>query len=685
MSDVSQIAQRARARGVLISALLVVVIFGVQMWFTMHYIEEEAQKTMKRELNVAILRIMSDLKDAEWAVSDLVSDLSDEVITPERAFKKTREYLLENPIPLRCAIGFEPYYFPEKGRWFEASCKRVGTGDDSAVLEQIGGPRHNYFQMEWYKEGKDISNGHGYWSRVYKDSLSNNRHIMSFSMPQRDTEGKIVGVACLDVSFEWIYSILKRIEPYPGSVCQLLTTDGEMILSSGNEEIDDEHYFIISEKFKYRELALRIACPKPKVYGDLQLLYIITLILILSCLAILLFITMRYVANVHKISSLSNEKAMMDREMNIAHDIQMDILRADFPHDASFEMAGVLQPMKMVGGDLYDYYQRDDDLFFIVGDVSGKGIPAALFMSATVNLFRMAARRLSTPGEIVHEINTILSEGNPSMTFVTVFVGKLDTRHGLLTYCNAGHNPPIFNGEYLSATPNIPIGYDGNYEFEQQGIFFPQNSRLILYTDGITECRNDSGKLLGSAAWLEIVRRHEKEPIDKLIDNIVDEVYRYAEDTTQTDDVTLLCVGNKVSPASPTITISNDIEEIHRLKPLMHDYKLCMGLDNSVARKIRLALEEAVANVISYAYATGEFGEIDIDIQKNDDAITFIIKDKGKPFDPTASQSVDIEKAMDDRQVGGLGIFLYMKLMDDVHYERTADGYNVLTLTKKLQ
>jgi sigma-B regulation protein RsbU (phosphoserine phosphatase) len=646
--------------------------------------QEEAQKTMRRELHIAILRIMLHLKDAEWAVEDLEGEVAQVTHHPKKVCEKIREYLQENPIPIRLGIAFEPYYYPSYGRWFEAICTRVGDGD-GMVEQQVGGPGHDYFTMEWYKEGIRTKNTHGHWSRIYKDTLADYRHIMSFSRPQRDHDGNIVGVACLDVSFEWIYGIMKRVEPYPGSICQLLTTDGDIILSSENKEINSDDYFILSEKFKYRELILRIACPKPKVYGDLQLLYTITLVLIIACLAILMFITLHYMINANEISYLSNEKAMIDREMNIAHDIQMDILRTNFPQDASFEIDGGLRPMKMVGGDLYDFCQRDGDLYFIVGDVSGKGIPAALFMSATVDLFRMAARRLSTPEEIVHEINTILSENNPSMTFVTVFVGKLNTRHGLLTFCNAGHNPPIFNGDYLTVTPNIPIGYKGDFSFEQQGIFFPQGSRLILYTDGITESRNKERKLLGTSAWLKMVNSHANETIDKLVESLVSDVDRYAEDTTQSDDITLLCIGNKVSPVSPTITISNDIEGINLLKPLLQDYCICMGMSKSVARKMRLAIEEAVANVINYAYGVGEYGEISLDIQKNDDEVSFIIKDKGKPFDPNAQDAVDIEKAVDDRQVGGLGIFLFKKLMDEVRYERSEDGYNILTLIKKLE
>ena len=151
---------------------------------------------------------------------------------------------------------------------------------------------------------------------------------------------------------------------------------------------------------------------------------------------LLAYIVRRTIYTITSLNAAQQQKKIMDREMRIAHGIQMDIVRRDFPE----ELHATLLPMKEVGGDLYDFYQENDTLYFIIGDVSGKGIPAAMMMSATVNLFRMAARHFSTPAEIMGEINDVLSERNPSLLFVTAFVGKIDMKHELMTYCNAGHN-----------------------------------------------------------------------------------------------------------------------------------------------------------------------------------------------------------------------------------------------------
>jgi sigma-B regulation protein RsbU (phosphoserine phosphatase) len=404
-------------------------------------------------------------------------------------------------------------------------------------------------------------------------------------------------------------------------------------------------------------------------------------------LLLLAYIVQRTVRTIVRLDAAHVQRQTVENELRIAHNIQMSMLRNDFPK----ELCATLQPMKEVGGDLYDFYQKDDNLYFIIGDVSGKGMPATMMMAATVNLFRMAARYFNTPQEIVEEINEVISERNPNLIFVTAFVGKLDMRHGLLTYCNAGHNPPIVNNAYLQTDPDIPIGYDAEYSFRQYGMLFPEGSRIVLYTDGVTESRNEEGDFMGTDYLLSLVQKHQQKDVSDLTRNIINDTHLFSEDADQRDDITLMCIANNISAQSQTLVISNDIEELQRVKPLVREYCECLGCDKRLTRKIVLALEEALANVINYAYPKGELGSIDIDIlampavsEQIPGDITFVISDSGAPFNPLEKQSVDVEQAMDDRQVGGLGIYLYQQLMDTVLYNRTDDGRNVLTLTKHI-
>ena len=212
-------------------------------------------------------------------------------------------------------------------------------------------------------------------------------------------------------------------------------------------------------------------------------------------------------------------------------------------------MQAMLEPMHEVGGDLYDYYSKGEDLFFIIGDVSGKGVPAAMFMSATVNLFRSAVLRLQSPKAIMEEINGVLSGQNPTLMFVTAIVGRLHIPTGQLLYCNAGHLPPLniehgtSNIKEIAIEPNIPLGYEGKFKFVEQGLMLGQGDTLVLYTDGITEARNKNRELLGMERWKRIVGGGKaSQRTSTTIERLLTEVKAFIGEAEQTDDITLLTI-----------------------------------------------------------------------------------------------------------------------------------------------
>ena len=466
-----------------------------------------------------------------------------------------------------------------------------------------------------------------------------------------------------------------------------MNKEGNVLVASDETQEEDSQFFIDSKDIGHTNIEVQLACPQKAVYGDSTILNLITFGMLLLGMLLLVFIVRKTIKYINHLTIADQQQQMIDQEMRIAHNIQMNILRQDFPE----ELSAKLIPMKEVGGDLYDFYQQGDTLYFIIGDVSGKGIPAAMMMAATVNLFRMAARHFSTPADIMSEINHVLSERNPIMMFVTAFVGKIDMRHGLLTYCNAGHNPPIINKFLLKTDSDIPLGYQVDYPYHQYGTLFLEGSRIVLYTDGITESRNADRNLMGIQQLLSIVDVHYTELVSQLKDAIVKDTYQFAEQIEQVDDMTVMCIANNTPQQSPALVITNEIEEIQRVKSLLREFCDCLGCERKLARKIMLAVEEAVVNCINYAYPKGVIGHIDIDIQgtpatsesqKGD--LTVCITDSGEPFDPTARQEVDVKQTVDDRQVGGLGIYLYQQLMDQIVYERTDDERNMLIMTKSI-
>ena len=203
--------------------------------------------------------------------------------------------------------------------------------------------------------------------------------------------------------------------------------------------------------------------------------------------------------------------------------------------------------MQSVGGDLYDFYRDGDYVTFIIGDVSGKGMPAAMFMAATVTLFRAAVKHHSSTNAIMEEINSTLSTNNRMMMFVTAFIGRLHLPSGQLTYCNAGHLPPIFvkDGQcrwFELKEANVILGLDSTYRFSEQSAIIDHGEQIIVFTDGVTEAANVQNQLLGFDTLLENLQT-APQPIDDR--TVYDVVRRFCSKAEQSDDIAIMNIVRK--------------------------------------------------------------------------------------------------------------------------------------------
>lgn len=394
-------------------------------------------------------------------------------------------------------------------------------------------------------------------------------------------------------------------------------------------------------------------------------------------------------------------KERLQSELKIAHDIQMGMIPTAFPQRQDLDLFASMTPAKEVGGDLYDFIIEGDELFFIIGDVAGKGVPASLYMAVTRTLFRNLAGNYQSAANIVREMNHAIASTNDSYVFVTVFVGVLDMKTHYLTYCNAAHNAPVMittEGEcsLLEVETNLPIGIEDRYNYNEQQVDFPPGSALLLYTDGLTEAMyfsNDgSRKLFGEQRVLHDVEKNSKASAIEVIDFLKQHVSVFADGTEQSDDLTMLFLrhGTAQEPGvdpSRRLIMKNEMSEVGRLRAFFFSVCREHGIDDENAKTLNLALEEWVANVINYAYPKGMRGHVEVTADVSDDVLTFVIKDHGAAFDPTQHEEVDIDAELDERAIGGLGIHLIRTIMDTVEYQRTSDGYNrlVLTLTKRIE
>ena len=255
-----------------------------------------------------------------------------------------------------------------------------------------------------------------------------------------------------------------------------------------------------------------------------------------------------------ELRATTTQKASMESELKIAHDIQMSMLPKTFPpypERNDIDIYGSLKAAKGVGGDLFDFYIRDEKLFFCIGDVSGKGVPASLFMAVTRSLFRNISAHVAIPSEIVRTLNNAMSEGNDTNMFVTVFVGVLDLTNGLLRYCNAGHDAPLLVGRdvgVLSCQPNLPIGVVAGFEYTQQEVSIDSGTTIFLFTDGLNEAENYEHAQFGDLRiWnlAKLLLNEQRHQPKRMIDAMTNAVHTFVGDAEQSDDLTMLAIQYK--------------------------------------------------------------------------------------------------------------------------------------------
>ena len=402
---------------------------------------------------------------------------------------------------------------------------------------------------------------------------------------------------------------------------------------------------------------------------------------------------------IHQIEETKNineAKGRMESELQIARNIQMSMLPKIFPpypDRDDIDIYACLTPAKEVGGDLYDFFIRDEKLYLCMGDVSGKGIPASLVMAGTRSLFRTVSAHESNPAKIVGHINDNIAEDNESNMFVTFWVGVLDLPTGRLRYCNAGHCAPVLIGSgmgELPIIPNVPLGIMQGYKFEAQEATICYGTTIFLYTDGLTEATNSSDELFDDHRMIAVAQQlYDGKNYDPLyvVETMEQAVKEFVGGAEQSDDLTMMAVQyrkeQKHIRMQHSITLKNDIEQVPQLADFVDMVCEELDFDPSLAIQMNLAIEEAVVNVMSYAYPAGVVGNVNIEAQANEERLKFTITDNGIPFDPTAKAEVDTTLSAEDRPIGGLGIHLVRQLMDSINYERI-EGKNILTLRKKL-
>jgi phosphoserine phosphatase RsbU/P len=385
------------------------------------------------------------------------------------------------------------------------------------------------------------------------------------------------------------------------------------------------------------------------------------------------------------------EKNRINTELAVARKIQASMLPDKFPAFPlrdEFDIFAEMIPAKEVGGDFYDFFLIDNDnLAIVIGDVSGKGIPASLFMVNTKTLINYFSSDKS-PKEVFDLINKKLCKNNEACIFVTSIMGIYNIPTGRFIFVNAGHNPPLLKRncgsfEYLKTKPQIVLAVMEDTKYAQEEIILNKGDTLYFYTDGVTEAMNRARELYGEDRLLTALNKYKFFSPREIIVNIKKEVDNFAAGAEQADDIAMLSLHiNEKEKANikNEITVDAVKESLDEVVNFISSELKKTSFSPAIQNEIEIAVEEVFTNIVSYAYGQ-EGGRVKISITVENE-VTIKFEDNGQPFNPHEQETPDLDKPINEREIGGLGLYMVKKIMDRVEYSRE-DGKNILIIAKK--
>ncbi|MBR5095628.1 MAG: SpoIIE family protein phosphatase [Treponema sp.] len=507
------------------------------------------------------------------------------------------------------------------------------------------------------------------------------------SLAVRDSSGKKVGVICVEKQMDTVTSVLKnyiRIDLLYAPIVSLLffICFGTFISKKFVRPI----VCITKEAKDFASHDAHFSDKLKRIHSDDE---IETLARAIEKMGIDIQI---YIKDLMRVTS---EKERISAELSVASGIQAGMLPKNFspyPDHPGIQLYASMIPAKEVGGDFYDFFWTGKNkLWLVMGDVSGKGVPAAMFMVIAKALIRNAATQDYEPSEICERVNNQLCKENEQGLFVTCWLGCVNLSTGLMKYANAAHNPPVlYDGQdykFLSEKSGIMLAAMENSEYVEHEIQLKKGSRIFLYTDGVTEAQNKDRQLFGEDMLLGALAKNAALTAKEKIEAINAEVERFAGGEPQADDITALAfyldelsgaAGNNDSARTLDLPASDD-----KLADVLDFIKAHLPADvsNELKNKLDLASEEIFVNISHYAYE-GESGQAQIVCENpapNCIKVSFI--DWGIEFNPLEQPDPDFTQSAEERRLGGFGIYLTKQFMDKVSYCRQ-DGKNILTIEK---
>jgi sigma-B regulation protein RsbU (phosphoserine phosphatase) len=388
-------------------------------------------------------------------------------------------------------------------------------------------------------------------------------------------------------------------------------------------------------------------------------------------------------------------KERIEGELQVARHIQMSIVPKKFPaflHLTQLDIFATLEPSREVGGDLYDFFQLDEDhIFAVVGDVSGKGVPAALFMAVTQTLIKATARQGLSLAELMQRLNDELCQNNEASMFVTLFVIILNVRTGEVEFSNGGHNLPYLLSPHQSPTAfprskGMGLGVAEGVPFETRRLTLRPGEAVVLYTDGISEAHDPSDELFGEARMIDVFKQLDGYQPRHVVERLLQSIRVFEAGGAQADDITILVLTFLGLPemTPKELTVPAHMSQLDRLAEGVEQFAAQLELGPKTVMLLQLAIEELFTNAVTYGFDEGVEGTVSLRLHRQGDVLCLEISDDARPFDPfIQGPPVDTSLPLEERKIGGLGIHLTRNMFDEVAYERRG-RHNWVQLRKRL-
>lgn len=560
---------------VLVATLTLEATGLIQYYYSAKGIREEAQKRAESQLETNRTRIMDVVNQTEAAVRNSVWIAQWCLDVPDSLHRVAQRIVEDNPVVIGSTVALVPGYNKRRPLYSPYVCK----GPAGLEFKTLATEEYDYPSQEWFVKPLELEQG--YWSEPYIDEGGGEVLITTYSYPIRDKKGQIAAILTADISLDWLTEMVGNVKVYPSAFSMVVSRAGQIMVcpvetlimrtnvtdavkgmddtvslaslnramlsgESGNMTIREKGvtsrvFFAPVERTGW---SMSIIIPETEIYAGIrkigQLVMLLQLLGILMIIFIIRYVIMNYIS----FDKMNKQKERIQNELQVASDIQMAMVPKifpPFPKRDDLDLSASIVPAKEVGGDLYDFFIRDEKLHFCIGDVSGKGVPASLLMAVTRTQYRTLAAHYDSPAKIVSSINDSMDEINENNMFVTFFCGVLDLKTGHMDYCNAGHNAPYILTDAireLAVEPNLPLGVLPGINYVEQSAEMKYDDALFLFTDGLNEAENIRHEQFGESGIRAVL--HTRRSAQGQMDAMKAAVAAFVGEAEPSDDLTML-------------------------------------------------------------------------------------------------------------------------------------------------